>query len=74
MPETIEATPPPMSAAPAMTAPPTKANPAAAPPAATPAIVEAADLLRGTPEVAIRHAGQTYRLRVTRANKLILTK
>ncbi|HYG87346.1 MAG TPA: hemin uptake protein HemP [Azospirillum sp.] len=37
-------------------------------------VVDAAQLLRGAGEVLIRHAGQTYRLRVTRANKLILTK
>lgn len=47
--------------------------PSTAPPA-TVAAIEAAQILRGAPEVAIHHAGQTYRLRVTRANKLILTK
>jgi hemin uptake protein HemP len=37
-------------------------------------IVEAAQLMRGAREVIIRHAGQDYRLRVTRANKLLLIK
>jgi hemin uptake protein HemP len=32
------------------------------------------DLLRGLREVVIRHGGQTYRLRHTRNDKLILTK
>ncbi|MBI1208918.1 MAG: hemin uptake protein HemP [Azospirillum sp.] len=31
-------------------------------------------LMGGSRELLIRHAGQEYRLRVTRANKLILTK
>lgn len=45
------------------------------PPSATaPAIVDAAQLLGGAGEILIRHAGQDYRLRITRANKLILTK
>ncbi|PWC35408.1 hemin uptake protein HemP [Azospirillum sp. TSO22-1] len=37
-------------------------------------VVEAADLLRGATEIVIRHAGQNYRLRITRANKLLLIK
>lgn len=37
-------------------------------------VVEAAHLLRGASEVVIRHAGQNYRLRITRANKLLLIK
>lgn len=37
-------------------------------------VVEAADLLRGANEIVIRHAGQNYRLRITRANKLLLIK
>ena len=37
-------------------------------------VIDAAQLLRGSNEVVIRHAGQTYRLRVTRANKLLLIK
>lgn len=32
------------------------------------------DLLRGGTEALIRHDGQLYSLRVTRANKLLLTK
>ncbi|MFD1625268.1 hemin uptake protein HemP [Azospirillum griseum] len=51
---------------------------AAAAPSAGPAlslpIVESAGLMAGSREIVIQHAGQSYRLRVTRANKLILTK
>lgn len=36
--------------------------------------LDSADLLGGRPEVEIRHGGETYRLRQTRAGKLILTK
>lgn len=36
--------------------------------------VDSQDLLRGSPAVEIEHAGQCYVLRVTRENKLILTK
>lgn len=43
------------------------------PPAAV-EVIEAAHLLRGASEVVIRHAGQNYRLRITRANKLLLVK
>ncbi len=32
------------------------------------------DLFRGAREVFIEHAGQAYRLRITRQDKLILTK
>ncbi|AWK85392.1 hemin uptake protein HemP [Azospirillum thermophilum] len=60
MPETIAAPPPAPTPLP--------------PSAAAPAIVDAAQLLSGAGEILIRHAGQHYRLRVTRANKLILTK
>lgn len=35
---------------------------------------ESSDLLRGAKEVLIRHAGETYRLRLTRNDKLILQK
>ncbi|KGM57415.1 hypothetical protein N799_08235 [Lysobacter arseniciresistens ZS79] len=35
---------------------------------------DSATLLRGTREVLIRHGGETYRLRHTRNDKLILTK
>lgn len=37
-------------------------------------IHDLADLLRGGTEALIRHDGQLYSLRVTRANKLLLTK
>jgi len=37
-------------------------------------VVESARLMSGSREIVIQHAGQSYRLRVTRANKLILTK
>jgi hemin uptake protein HemP len=36
--------------------------------------VSSKDLLRGATMLEIDHAGQTYFLRVTRENKLILTK
>lgn len=36
--------------------------------------VNSNDLLQGTSAVEIEHAGQRYLLRVTRENKLILTK
>ncbi len=36
--------------------------------------VDSEQLLRGAPAVEIEHAGQRYLLRVTRENKLILTK
>jgi hemin uptake protein HemP len=36
--------------------------------------VNSSDLLQGTLAVEIEHAGQRYLLRVTRENKLILTK
>ena len=42
--------------------------------AATPAELRSNDLLRGSREVVIRHGEQTYRLRHTRNDKLILTK
>ncbi len=38
------------------------------------AILPSQQLLRGRREVVIRHAGEDYRLRITRLNKLILTK
>jgi hemin uptake protein HemP len=41
---------------------------------ATPHRVSSADILRGANLVEIDHAGQRYLLRVTRENKLILTK
>ena len=46
------------------------------PPARTEAIpcYPSRELFCGRREVCIEHAGQTYRLRITRQNKLILTK
>jgi len=38
------------------------------------ALIESADLFQGRQEVVIRHDGHEYRLRITRQNKLILTK
>lgn len=35
---------------------------------------DSCELFKGRQEVLIEHAGQTYRLRITRQNKLILTK
>ena len=37
-------------------------------------VIDSRDLLRGKREVQIVHAGQTYRLRLTRTGKLILHK
>lgn len=37
-------------------------------------IVESAELMGGQRELMIRHGRETYRLRVTASNKLILTK
>jgi len=54
---------------PAATTPPA---PAARP--AQPESLESAALLAGGTEVLIRHGAETYRLRVTRLNRLILTK
>ena len=36
--------------------------------------IDSGTLMRGAPAVEIEHAGQCYLLRVTRENKLILTK
>lgn len=36
--------------------------------------IDSAELLQGRREVLIHHAGQTYRLRLTASNKLILVK
>lgn len=41
---------------------------------ARPPRVESIDLMRGGSQVHILHAGQTYTLRRTKENKLILTK
>ena len=37
-------------------------------------VADSIDLLRGGRELQIRHGSQTYRLRVTASEKLILTK
>ncbi len=42
--------------------------------AATPRELDSHDLLGGARELLIRHNGESYRLRVTRLGKLILTK
>jgi hemin uptake protein HemP len=39
-----------------------------------PAVLHSADLLSGAREVLIRHGDDTYRLKLTGSNKLILTK
>lgn len=51
-------------------------NPAPPPPTAVelPARLDSTKLLQGASSVKIQHAGQRYLLRVTRENKLILTK
>ncbi|NKC29982.1 hemin uptake protein HemP [Falsiroseomonas selenitidurans] len=41
---------------------------------AAPARITSTDLLRGAREVLILHHGETYRLRLTSNDKLILTK
>lgn len=51
----------------------TPASPAR-PPAALPARVDSAQLFEGQRELIIQHQGETYRLRITRHDKLILTK
>ena len=40
----------------------------------TPKVISAADLLRDQRELVIEHAGERYRLSLTRNGKLILTK
>lgn len=37
-------------------------------------VMESSDLFAGEREVAIRHGGELYRLRLTSSNKLILIK
>jgi hemin uptake protein HemP len=37
-------------------------------------VLESADLFRGSNEIAIRHDGAVYRLKITRQGKLILNK
>jgi hemin uptake protein HemP len=55
---------------PAMTLPPTDRGALERPDAD----LETTALFAGRSELTIRHAGQLYRLRITRAGKLILTK
>jgi hemin uptake protein HemP len=45
-----------------------------APRACPPDVIPANALLRGSQEIRITHRGETYRLRITRNDKLILTK
>lgn len=55
----------------------TQTNPTEAPAAAAPPLrhrVSSEQLLQGATAVEIEHEGQLYVLRVTRENKLILTK
>jgi hemin uptake protein HemP len=44
------------------------------PPDPSPPIISAQDLFAGQREIRIEHAGEMYRLRITRRNKLILQK
>jgi hemin uptake protein HemP len=43
-------------------------------PAANCPVADSADLMKGRRELKIRHGSQTYRLRLTASDKLILTK
>lgn len=52
---------------------PAPTQPVPAPRAAEP-VMQSGALFLGRQEIVIRHEGQDYRLRVTRQNKLILTK
>lgn len=52
--------------------PPSRAEPEMSP--ADPPLLHSADLLGGAREVLIRHGEDTYRLKLTGNNKLILTK
>lgn len=49
-------------------------EPAAARPAAAPPVLDARHLLQGSSSVLLSYQGQAYRLSVTKAGKLILTK
>jgi hemin uptake protein HemP len=54
---------------------PTNTAPATdAPSVATPRVISSSELLMGNNEVLIDHHGAQYRLRLTRQDKLILTK
>lgn len=48
--------------------------PAEPPPEHRPKVVASAELFDGESEVLILHNGEQYRLRITRQDKLILTK
>ena len=50
------------------------AGPERCPRSVRPLVVDVAELLQGRRELRIRHAGETYSLRLTRREKLILTK
>ncbi len=52
--------------------PPTRAEPEMS--SAGPPVLRSVDLLAGNREVLIRHGDDTYRLKLTGNNKLILTK
>ncbi len=54
--------------------PPAQVQPATAPPTSPRPRVGSEALLQGAATLEIDHAGQLYLLRVTRENKLILTK
>ncbi len=49
-------------------------EPPAPPPAAEPVMLDSSTLLGDAREVAIRHGAEIYRLRLTRHDRLILTK
>ena len=53
---------------------PTPSVPASAPPPTEPRSVESTELFQGARVVEITHAGETYRLLLTRNNRLILQK
>lgn len=53
---------------------PDKAPPGREPGAELPAWIDTAELFGPANEILIRHAESVYRLRITRAGKLILTK
>lgn len=59
-----------------MNTPPPAKPPSPAPESgsASPSRIDSGEILRGASTVEIEHAGQRYLLRVTRENKLILTK
>lgn len=52
----------------------TRPDDAGGEPADAATTVDSATLLKGRRELLIRHGAETYRLRITASNKLILTK